>query len=419
MSRWVGGDWPGAFCNPGVKRLRYRLPLVESPPPLRKTANQNVVPLDSPAALLPPSQIASTAMNFNSRYSFRATIGCFVLASGLAASMAMRTGDKPAGQMLTYTTAWIETLDEGQKQKALLPYDSPERTNWNFIPLPTRKGLPMMEMTTPQKASALRTLRAAISEAGYEKSSKIMLLEGVLRQMEGAGKEGEVKDEVYARRNPEKYYLTVYGKPAATGTWGFSFEGHHLSLNFVCRDGQVVASTPQFMASNPAEIQSVVDGPLGKGTRVLRLEEEVAFELINGLSPELQARAIIAPEAPAEIRFVGQPHVTPTAAEGVKMSEMDEASQARVQRLIEVYAGTQPEPTAKQRLKEIKDAGPSTIHFAWSGATKPRLGHYYRIQGDTFLIEFVNTQPDAEGTPANHIHAVWRDVRGDFALPVK
>lgn len=358
-------------------------------------------------------------MNFQPRYPSRTAFVSLALVGGLATSLAMRTGDDPAGQMLTYTGAWIETLDEGQKQKALMAYDDPERTNWNFIPLPTRKGLPMMEMTTPQKAAALRALRAAISEAGYEKSSKIMLLEGVLRQLEGTSKEGAAKDEVFERRNPEKYYVTVYGKPAATGTWGFSFEGHHLSLNFVCRDGQVVASTPQFMATNPAEIQSEVEGPLGKGTRVLRLEEEVAFELINGLSPELQARTIIAPEAPADIRFVGQPQVTPTAPEGVKMSEMDEASQARVQRLIEIYASTQPEPTAKQRLKEIKDAGPSTIHFAWSGATKPRVGHYYRIQGNTFLIEFVNTQPDAEGTPANHIHAVWRDVRGDFALPIQ
>ena len=47
---------------------------------------------------------------------------------------------------------------------------------------------------------------------------------------------------------------------------------------------------------------------------------------------------------------------------------------------------------------------------------RPGIGHYYRIQGPTFLIEFVNTQPDAEGNPASHIHCVWRDPRGDFAL---
>jgi len=335
----------------------------------------------------------------------------FLIGGTTAALVAMQAGEEPAGQMLTYTNAWVATLDDAQKTKALLAFDGAERTNWNFIPLPTRKGLPLMEMTTPQKAAALRALRAAVSEAGYEKSSKIMMLEGVLRQMEGAGSE--------ERRNPEKYYLTVYGTPAATGTWGFSFEGHHLSLNFVCRDGKVVGSTPQFMAANPAEIKSDVEGPLGKGTRVLRQEEELAFALINGLAAELRDRATIASEAPAEIRFVGQPHVTPTDPEGLPMSDMDEQSQRRVMGLIEVYARSLPASIANQRLAEIREAGPESIHFAWAGAVKPHVGHYYRVQGKSFLIEFVNTQPDAEGTPANHIHAVWRDVRGDFALPIE
>ena len=63
-------------------------------------------------------------------------------------------------------------------------------------------------------------------------------------------------------------------------------------------------------------------------------------------------------------------------------------------------------------------AGVDTIHFAWAGANKPGIGHYYRVQGPTFLIEFINVQPDAEGNVANHIHAVWRDMAGDFAIPL-
>jgi hypothetical protein len=197
----------------------------------------------------------------------------------------MRANDSPGSQMQTYTAAWLETLDEDQRQKALLPFDSPERTNWNFIPLPTRKGLPLMDMSVPQQTAALRAGRAALSEAGYDKASKIMLLEGVLRQMEGP--------DSHERRNPEKYYLTIYGRPSPQNPWGMSFEGHHLSLNFVCRDGKVVATTPQFVAANPAKIMSEVEGPLGKGTQVLRLEEELAFELINELPGEQKNKAII------------------------------------------------------------------------------------------------------------------------------
>ena len=328
-----------------------------------------------------------------------------------AVALGLRTGDPPATQMQTYASAWAETLDEGQKKKAILAFDDPERINWNFIPLPTRKGLPLMEMSLPQQTAALRTLKAALSEAGYDKSSKIMLLEGVLRQFEGP--------ESHERRNPEKYYVTIYGKPSATDQWGFSFEGHHLSLNFVCRDGKVVASTPQFMATNPAIIMSDVKGPLGKGTQVLRQEEEIAFELINKLSPELKKRAIIDEQAPAEIRFVGKPQMELSEPEGVVMSDMDEAAQKRLMQLIEVYANVVPEKLATERLEEIRGAGPSSVYFAWAGATERNIGHYYRIHGKSFVIELVNTQPDAEGTPANHIHAVWRDTKGDFGLPIK
>ena len=66
----------------------------------------------------------------------------------------------------------------------------------------------------------------------------------------------------------------------------------------------------------------------------------------------------------------------------------------------------------------IREAGVEKIHFAWAGADKPGVGHYYRVQGPSFLIEFVNTQPDAAGNVANHIHCVWRDLGGDFALPI-
>lgn len=332
-----------------------------------------------------------------------------ILCLTLPPLVAMRTGEAVAPMLQTYSEAWIETLDPDQQQKALLAFDGAERIDWNFIPLPTRKGLPLMDMNDAQRTAALRTVRAALSEVGYDKATKIMLLENVLRQMEGPGSE--------ERRNPEKYYLTIYGTPTDSGSWGLSFEGHHLSLNFVCRDGQVVASTPQFVAANPAQIKSEVEGTLGKGTEVLRLEEEIAFDLINGLSDELRQLAIIAPESPAEIRFVGQPHVTPTEPEGLLMSDMDETAQARLRRLIEVYANTLPQSIASARLAKIEQEGPESIHFAWAGATKRHVGHYYRVQGESFLIELVNTQPDAEGTPANHIHAVWRDPTGDFALP--
>jgi hypothetical protein len=220
---------------------------------------------------------------------FAVLLSTFGVVAIVAVAGAMRSSETPASQMRTFAAAWIETLDEAQKAKALVPYDSKERTNWNFIPLPTRKGLPLMEMNAAQQVAALRTLRAALSEAGYDKSSKIMQMESVLRILEGPGSE--------EKRNPEKYYTTIYGTPSDQGTWGFSFEGHHLSLNFVCRDGVVVDSSPQFFAANPAKLSSEVKGPLPKGTQILRQEEELAFELINMLAPKQREIATIAEQS--------------------------------------------------------------------------------------------------------------------------
>jgi len=328
----------------------------------------------------------------------------------LAFSLAMRTGDAPATQMGTFASAWLETLDETQKAKAMVSFASKERTTWNFIPLPTRKGLPLMEMNAAQQAGALRTLRAALSDAGYGKAGKIMQMESVLRILEGPGSE--------EKRNPEKYYVTIYGAPSDTGRWGFSFEGHHLSLNFVCREGVVVDSTPQFFAANPAVLQNEKELPLPKGTQILRDEEEIAFVLVNKLPEAQQKKAIISGTALPEIRYASIPQAEVTDPEGIPMSQMNSESKELLTKLIDVYAKAVPDEVAKERLRIIGVDGPEAIFFAWAGATKPGIGHYYRIQGKSFLIEFVNTQPDAEGNPANHIHAVYRDMTGDFDLPI-
>jgi hypothetical protein len=55
------------------------------------------------------------------------------------------------------------------------------------------------------------------------------------------------------------------------------------------------------------------------------------------------------------------------------------------------------------------------LRFAWAGDQTPTLGAgkgwYYRIHGPTLLVEYDNTQ-----TNANHIHTVVRDLTNDFGL---
>jgi hypothetical protein len=69
--------------------------------------------------------------------------------------------------------------------------------------------------------------------------------------------------------------------------------------------------------------------------------------------------------------------------------------------------GRRPEVAA--RILERLDAKDEKVFFAWIGGLEPGQGHYYRIQGPTFLIEHDNVQ-----TGANHVHSVWRDFENDF-----
>ncbi len=323
----------------------------------------------------------------------------------------MKVGDPPGMQMATFADSFISTLSDDQKSVALMPYDSPQRTDWHFIPKKSRKGLVMREMNTAQRTAALRLVRAALSESGYDKASKIMMLEGVLRRLEGEDRTWE--------RDPHKYYMTIFGTPGETGAWGLSFEGHHLSLNFVCRDGKVVDSTPQFFAANPATIMNDVEGPLGKGTRVLRDEEDLAFELVNSLSDAQSEQAIIDEQAPKELRFAGEAQPKVGEPEGISQSKLNEKQKKLLKELVYVYANAVADKIAKERREMIDHNGWENIHFAWAGAQEPGVGHYYRIRGKSFLIELVNTQADAAGNPANHIHSVWRDLTGDFDLPIE
>ncbi len=336
------------------------------------------------------------------------SLGILLVTSALIGFKAI---DPPGKQLATFAQSFLSTLSDDQKSLALMEYDSAQRVDWHFIPKDARKGLIMRDMNAAQQTAALRLIRTALSEVGYDKANRIMSLEGLLRQLEGS--EGRWE------RDPLRYYVTIFGTPSNTGAWGLSFEGHHLSLNFSCRDGKIVDSTPQFFAANPATVMTDVDGPIKKGTRILRDEEEFAFELVRSLDESQRGQAIIDDEAPKEIRFAGEPQVAVGPPEGIPFSSLNDSQQRKLKDLILIYVNAVADKVADGRLELIEENGWDKIHFAWSGATEPGIGHYYRIRGKDFLIEFVNTQADASGNPANHIHSVWRDITGDFDLPGK
>jgi hypothetical protein len=306
--------------------------------------------------------------------------------------------------------AFLASLSPDELAKARMKFDDPARLDWTNIPKKERKGLPISEMSPEKKKLCHALLRAALSSTGYAKAARIMSLENNLR-------EGEKNLNTGWARNPGHYYLTVFGEPAATGSWGWSFEGHHLSLNFVVRDGEVTSETPSFWGANPATVHVFVPGGPEPETRTLAAEEQLAFDLVNELSEVQRVRAMIAEAAPAEYRAVGTPQPPQTAPEGLPAAEMNEVEKQTLRSLLETYASHLAPQLAAAQLADIDAQGFDRVYFAWAGATTPGKGHYYRIQGPSFLLELVNIQSDPQGNLANHIHSVWRNLAGDFGVP--
>ena len=288
---------------------------------------------------------------------------------------------------------FLAALSPEQRAKATFQFNDDERMNWHFIPK-ERKGLTLREMSPDQKHLASALLAAGLSQTGYIKAVTIMSLEGVLKTMENGGD----------RRDPEKYHFTVFGTPSDTGTWGWRVEGHHLSQNYTVAKGQVVDG-PSFFGSNPAEVRQ----GLRKGLRTLAGEDDLGFEVIRALDEPKQKIAIVDPKAYSDIltaasrkaALLGQPS-------GLVAAKMNAKQFDALRALLELYAYNLPDDLAERRMDQVNKAG-RDVYFAWAGGIKPGDLHYYRVQTASFLIEFDDTQDNA-----NHIHSVWRDLNGDF-----
>ena len=299
-------------------------------------------------------------------------------------------------EMADAATKFLGSLKSEQAAKASFKLKDDERQNWHFIPK-ARNGLPIKDMSEDQRKLAMKLLRSGLSDHGYGKATNIMSLETILRELEGPN--GRMT------RDPELYYISVFGKPDAKGTWSWRVEGHHLSVNYTIVKGEYVAGTPSFFGTNPAEVKS---GPR-KGLRALGDEEDRARELIKALSPEQREQAIFEKVALRDIVTMAEKRVKPLEQKGISAAKLSADHKEKLLALVKAYVERNRPELAKEDLRKINEAGIDKLYFAWAGGIEKGEGHYYRVQGPTFLLEYDNTQNNN-----NHIHAVYRDFENDF-----
>jgi hypothetical protein len=311
----------------------------------------------------------------------------------------LRADDGAREAMTRAALAFLATLDARRARQAAFPFAHAERLNWHYVPR-RREGLPLKDMTADARTAAHTLLQAGLSAAGYAKAQDVIRLEGVLRQLETFG--GFMRD-------PDNYAVTVFGTPGPSAPWGWRFEGHHLSLNFTVVPGRAIAVTPAFLGANPAEVRS---GPL-QGLRALRDEQDLGLALARSLDSEQRAHAVIAGASLGDIVSGPGRGDTLKVPAGAPLGDLGQGSRDLAVRLLETYARNMRSDLAEGELTRIHAAGIARVHFAWAGPVDPGKPHYYRLHGPTVLIEYDNTQNDA-----NHIHSVWHDPRNDFGADV-
>ncbi|HEV3357556.1 MAG TPA: DUF3500 domain-containing protein [Pseudonocardiaceae bacterium] len=354
-----------------------------------------------------------------------------------------------AARMVDAANAWLDGLTDEQRELAVLAWPAEdERHRWYYTPT-DHGGLPLNRMRPAQQSRAMQLVAAGLSRAGFTTVSTIMGLENVLDSMEGWG----VGWERERGRDPQLYYLRVFGEPSLAGPWSWRFGGHHVSVQHLLVDGAVRASTPCFLGADPAE-SPLLGGHL---LRPLGAVEDLARDLVRSLDGDQLARALLAPVAPVDIVGANRPRVgagdlpmpladvwrgefadpnlreilvavqreaerlvglrpehlaavqLTTEPKGVPAAALSPSQQDQLRAVLQVFLDRIPDELAEREAAKFAGDKLLDVHFAWAGGTERGEGHYYRLQGPGLLAEYDNTQRDV-----NHVHSVWRDPDNDF-----
>lgn len=290
--------------------------------------------------------------------------------------------------------------DDKAKVKGQLLFQDAERGNFHFFPIP-RRGVPLKDLGVGKRHLAIALLNGALSHVGNQKALTIMSLGDYLKETDNNPNE---------YRDSDQYYFLIFGNPSTEGTWGYRVEGFHLSINMTIVDGRWISVTPSFFGVIPAII---ADGPR-KGMQVLKQETELGRALASSLT-DTQRKDGFGPIPDFKTETVGglttgnRRRIKRTEPRGLAASRMSVKQREILMTLVREHVGRIRKELADQDLARIEQAGVEKIHFFWAGGLKSGEPHYYMIQGSNFLIEYDNTQDDA-----NHVHCVYRDFDNDF-----
>ena len=334
----------------------------------------------------------------------RAVILAVTLAAGtVTLALAQEGGESPVGQAVDATTPAqriaaairevFQALPPERADYGTAMFTDPKRYVWDYRPA-TRSGLPLFALESDDRDRLWHLLDTTLGESGAATARKVMDHERRLYET--------TRDE---SRDPEWYFLAMFGIPEDTGQWGFRFEGNHLSVNLTVSEGEVIGTTPLFMGAQPASAspgRAASEGPLSNVARAGRT-------LLEALTDQQRRRAVFSATPPDDILTGSSDRASRTVMLGIRYAELDEAQRGLLLDLIRSYAGRWEPDLAAAEVEALEAAGLDEVRFGWAGPTTPQAAFYYRVQGRDFIIEYGHVDGDLD-----HVHSVWRKFDDDF-----
>jgi hypothetical protein len=327
-----------------------------------------------------------------------------VAAEGPPFLAAAQSEAEVVAQITAAARALVVALPAEELAGATFAFAGAEHRYWNWIPAPLladhalgknyapygRIGLPVEKMSTEAVSDLHALLRASLSAEGYRKVEQVLRREGGAEPRLGFQSIGR-SPTTTPPGGPGWYFFSLFGK-VGEGSWGWRFEGHHVSLNIEIVDGHV-HFTPLMIGHNPSPISPEAS--------------TLAVRLFQALSPAQQAAAQIIttatdPKIPEDMdRSPGVP-----AAQGAVLGQLSADGQLAFDLLTEDFIGDFPEPLV-HGLRAAVRGHSAEARLAWYGLLDDAHPHYYRLQGPSFLIQ-VRHQGLDNGHP--HVHTSYRSL---------
>jgi hypothetical protein len=311
---------------------------------------------------------------------------------------------------------FLQSLDAEQLKKAQYKFNDTLRYKWTNLPvgIAPREGIRYGDLSDKGRVAFHEMLSTILSSQGYLKVTGIMQLDDVINiLMDQAFKKGEMNQEQKnmvdnLKWSYQNYFISIWGTPSEADAWGFNLGGHHMALTLTMQ-GKNISFTPLFVGTDPAQPQTSQYA----GWRVLSKEEDYGFMLLNILSNEQKAKAVLKQDVPKDIITSPESSQRINSYYGISAKEFNKDQVEVFKVLIQEYLHNFEHNIAHGLYEKILKNGLDKVYFAWAGGSERHTPHYYIINGPDFLIEYDNVGFQNNG---NHIHAILREKENDFGV---